>query len=61
MKRWLIIVIGVALFLGLATVVGYRVGVRMLQSRILDALGPGSSIAALKVNWFSMEVLGLSL
>src|SRR5262249_28167416 len=43
------------------TVVGYRVGVRMLHNRILDALGPGSKIAALKVNWFSIEVFGLSI
>ena len=61
MRRWLFIFIGVTLFLGTATALGYRIGVGMLQNRILGALGPGSSIAALKVNWFSVEVFGLSL
>jgi Domain of Unknown Function (DUF748) len=60
-KRWHIIALSSVLLIGILTVVGYHVGVRLLQARIVDALGPGSSIAELKVNWFSVEVLGLSI
>src|ERR1700752_227455 len=61
MKRWQIIVIGVVLILGIAVVAAYRVSVRMLQDRIVAALGPGSRLSELKVNWFSIELLGLSI
>ena len=61
MKRWQIIVLAVLLLLGASVVVGFRLGVRLVQSKIVEALGPGSRIAALKVNWFSIEVLGLSI
>jgi uncharacterized protein involved in outer membrane biogenesis len=60
-KRWHIIALSSVLLIGVLTVVGYHVGVRLLQARIIEALGPGSSIAELKVNWFSVEVLGLSI
>ena len=61
MKRWQVIVLAVVLILGIAVVVGFRLGVQLVQSKIVEALGPGSHIAALKVNWFSIEVLGLSI
>jgi len=35
--------------------------VRILQARIVDALGPGSRLTELNVNWFSIEILGLSI
>jgi Domain of Unknown Function (DUF748) len=60
-KRWHIIALSSVLLIGVLTVVGYHVGVRLLQARIVDALGPGSSIAEFKINWFSVEVLGLSI
>jgi hypothetical protein len=61
MKRWQVIVLAVLLILGVAVVAGYRVGVRLLQGKIVEALGPGSRIAEIKVNWFSIELLGLSI
>jgi len=61
MKRWQVIVLAVVLILGVAVVAGYRVGVRLLQGKIVEALGPGSRLAELKVNWFSIELLGLSI
>jgi len=61
MKRWQVIVLAVVLILGIAVVAGYRVGVRLLQGKIVEALGPGSRIAELKVNWFSLEVSRLSI
>jgi uncharacterized protein involved in outer membrane biogenesis len=61
MKRWQIVVLVALLFLGIGIATGYRLGVRLLRDRIVDALGPGSHIAALKVNWFSLDLLGVSI
>lgn len=61
MRRWQVIVFAVVLTLGVAVVAGYRVGVWLLQGKIVEALGPGSRLAELKVNWFSIELLGLSI
>ena len=61
MKRWQLIVLAVVLILGVAVIIGFRLGVRLVQGKIVEALGPGSRIAELKVNWFSIEVLGLSI
>ncbi|HEX2929326.1 MAG TPA: DUF748 domain-containing protein, partial [Candidatus Binatia bacterium] len=52
---------GVIVFLGVAVVAAYRVGVRMLQDRVVAALGAGSRLSELKINWFSIELLGLSI
>jgi uncharacterized protein involved in outer membrane biogenesis len=61
MKRWQIVVLAALLLLGTGIVTGYRLGVRLLRDRVADALGPGSSIAAIKVNWFSFELLGVTI
>jgi Domain of Unknown Function (DUF748) len=61
MKRWHIISLAVLLILGASIIIGYRAGVGLLQERIVDSLGPGSSINAVKVNWFSLDVLGVSI
>jgi len=61
MKRWQIVVLAAVFFLGMSVVVAYRVGVRLLQERIVEALGPGSGITEVKVNWFSLDVFGVSI
>jgi hypothetical protein len=61
MKRWNIVVVAAVFFLGMSVVVGYRVVVRLLQERIVEALGPGSGITEVKVNWFSLDVFGVSI
>lgn len=61
MKRWQIIVVAVVVVLGIAVATGYRMGVQLLQGHIIEALGPGSRLTELKVNWFSIELLGLSI
>ena len=61
MKRWQIIILAGVVILGVAVVAGYRIGVRQLQGRIIDALGPGSRLTELRVNWFSIELSGLSI
>jgi hypothetical protein len=47
--------------LALAIVGAYRIGVRMLREEVVAALGPGSRLAELKVNWFTIELRGLSI
>jgi Domain of Unknown Function (DUF748) len=61
MKRWQIVVLAALLFLVVGIVTGYRWGVRLLRDRVVEALGPGSNIAALKVNWFSLDLLGVTI
>jgi uncharacterized protein involved in outer membrane biogenesis len=61
MKRWQIVVLAALLFLVIGIVTGYRWGVQLLHHHIVDALGPGSSVAALKLNWFSLELLGVTI
>jgi Domain of Unknown Function (DUF748) len=61
MKRWPIVVLAVLLFFGISMVAGYHVGVRLMRNKIAHALGHGSSIVDLKVNWFSLELLEVSI
>lgn len=61
MKRWQVIAFAVVIILGIAVVAGYRMGVRLLQGKIVEALGPGSRVSELKVNWFSVELFGLAI
>jgi hypothetical protein len=61
MKRWQAIAIVVIAVLAIGVLVGYHVGVRLLQDKVVAALGPGSRLTELKVNWFSIELLGLSI
>jgi hypothetical protein len=61
MKRWQVIVLIVAVVLGIGVIAGYRMGVRLLQGKVIEALGPGSRLTELKVNWFSIELLGLRI
>jgi len=61
MKRWQAIAIVLIAVLAIGVLAGYHVGVRLLQDKVVDALGPGSRLTELKVNWFSIELLGLSI
>jgi uncharacterized protein involved in outer membrane biogenesis len=61
MKRWHIALLAVVILLSTSIVIGYQLGVRLLQDRIVAALGPGSSVAELKVNWFSLDVFGITI
>jgi hypothetical protein len=61
MKRWQIVALAVVVILGIAVVARYRMGVRLLQGKIVAALGPGSRVNEIKVNWFSVELLGLAI
>ena len=61
MKRWQIIFVAVIAFLGISLAAGYRLGVQKLQSTVIDALGPGSRVSQFKVNWFTIELFGLSI
>jgi hypothetical protein len=61
MKRWQAIAIVVIAVLAIGVLVGYHLGVRLLQDKVVAALGPGSRLTELKVNWFSIELVGLSI
>jgi len=61
MKRWQVVLLIVVVVLGIAVVAGYRMGARLLQGKVVEALGPGSRLTELKVNWFSIELLGLRI
>ena len=61
MKRCQLIVLTVLIILGMAVPTGYHLGTRLLHGKILEALGPSSRLADIRVNWFSIELLGLSI
>jgi hypothetical protein len=61
MKRWQIILIVVIAIASIAIVGGYRLGVQLLQGRIIEALGNGGQLRELKVNWFTIEMFGVSI
>ena len=61
MRRWQIITIAFLGAVALAIVVGYRISVRLLEDRIIAALGSGTRIAEFRVNWFTIELLGLRI
>jgi hypothetical protein len=61
MKRWQLIVFALVITLGIGAITGYRLGVRLLEGKIVEALGPASRLQELRVNWFSIELLGLSI
>jgi len=61
MKRWQIIFVAVIACLGISLAAAYRLGVQKLQSTVIDALGPGSRVTQFKVNWFTIELFGLSI
>ncbi|HZD41028.1 MAG TPA: hypothetical protein VE131_09925, partial [Terriglobales bacterium] len=61
MKRWPIVLFAVMLFLSVGTVGGYYLGVRLLHDRIRTALGPDASIGEIKVNWFSLDILKVTI
>ena len=61
MKRWVIVVSAIILVLVGASVLGFRIAVQTLKDRVVAALGPGSEVAELKVDWSSVELVGLNI
>src|SRR5688572_17691312 len=61
MKRWQITTVAAVVVLAVAVIVGYRIGVQMLHDKVVAALGSGSRLTELKINWFTIELLGLSI
>jgi Domain of Unknown Function (DUF748) len=61
MKRWVIIISAIILVLVGAGVLGFRIAVQMLKDKVVAALGPGSEVAELKVDWSSVELVGLNI
>lgn len=61
MKRWQIILVTSIAILSVVAVAGYQFGVRLLRDKVVEALGSGGDLAELKVHWFSIELLDLSI
>jgi len=61
MKRWQAIVIALAVILCVAIIGGYQMGVRLLRDKVVTALGSGSRVAELRLNWFTVEIFELSI
>ena len=61
MNRWQVIVIAIAVILCAAVIGGYQMGVRLLRDKVVTALGSGSRVAELRLNWFTIEIFGLSI
>ena len=61
MKRRQHIILAVMIILGIGIIAGYSAGARLLHGRMLEALGPASRLRELRVNWFSVELLGVSI
>ena len=61
MKRWQIILLAGVVVLSLIFVGGYRLGTRLLRDQIVEVLGAGSQVRELKVNWFTVEMFGISI
>ncbi len=60
-RRWRWIVSGVLALLVAGVIVGFRVTAFVLRNRVIDALGPESEIAAIRVGWSSVDVEGLRI
>ena len=60
-KRWGLIALVVLLVLVAGGIVGFRVAVGVLKGKVVEALGPDSEIAAIRVGWASVDVEGLRI
>ena len=60
-RRWGWIVLGVLALFVAGGIVGFRVAVEALKDRVIDALGPESEIAEIRVGWSSLDVEGLRI
>ncbi|HSD50297.1 MAG TPA: DUF748 domain-containing protein [Candidatus Methylomirabilis sp.] len=60
-RKWGLIALVVLLVLIVGGIVGFRVGIGILKGKVVEALGPDSEIAAIRVGWSSVEVEGLRI
>ena len=61
MKRWRIVLLSGVIILCIAIIGGYQIGVRLLRDKVVIALGAGSRVTELKLNWFTIEIFELSI
>jgi len=60
-RKWGLIALIVLLVLIVGGIVGFRVGIGILRGKVVEALGPDSEIAGIRVGWSSVEVEGLRI
>ena len=59
--KWGLSTLLAVIVLGVGVMVGFRAAVGVLKGKVVQALGPESEIADLKVGWFAIEVDGLRI
>jgi hypothetical protein len=60
-SRWRWIALGGLALLVVGGAIAYRLAVGILRDRAIDALGPESTVAEIRVGWSSLEVEGLEI
>ncbi|MCI0372100.1 MAG: DUF748 domain-containing protein [candidate division NC10 bacterium] len=60
-KRWGVIALVAFLLVIVGAIVGFRMAAGLLKGKVVEALGPGSEIAALRVGWSGVVVEGLRI
>ncbi len=64
MKTWnrrIIVVLSALIALTAAVCAGYAVSAHILKNRVVQALGPGSEIRAVRIGWKGVEIDGLRI
>ena len=59
--RWRWIALGGLALLVAGGAIAFRLAVGILRDRVIDALGPESKVAAIRVGWSSLDVEGLEI
>jgi hypothetical protein len=60
-SRWRWIALGGLALLVVGGAIAFRLAVGILRDRVIDALGPESTVAEIRVGWSSLEVEGLEI
>src|SRR5574341_1091564 len=60
-KKWALVSLVLLVVLIVGGIVGFRMALGILKGKVVEALGPGSDIAELRVGWSAVEVVGLRI
>lgn len=60
-RRWLLATGVAVVMLAAAGLAGFRMAVSLLERKVVEALGPTSEMAALRVGWSGVEIDGLRI
>src|SRR3954471_22420881 len=60
-RRWVIILVGAIVVIGIAAAVGLHYATKILKSQVEQALGPESEIGEIAAGWAAIEVRGVRI